>query len=236
MLNPSLADGNKDDPTTKRCIYFAKKIGYGSLEIVNLFSYITPYPSDLKALDKNIAIGNENYNYFVKALNSAEKIIAAWGENGTIHKRHKEIEEVIDGYDIDCFGTVKSNGQPRHPLFLPNDIELTPYRRPKNKVRRLVNTGPTHDEKATKGEGTISKGGKRIHDDSWMWCAICHEEFTVTGIHLCKSCYEERMEGYKEFLMQEYHLGESSTNDYVGRVNGVVKKGYLRKRRSSLLT
>ena len=91
MLNPSLADDKEDDPTTKRCIYFAKKFGYGSLEIVNLFAHITPYPRDLRTLNKNDAIGSENDNYIISALNSANKIIAAWGENGKIHKRNKEI-------------------------------------------------------------------------------------------------------------------------------------------------
>ncbi|MED3824520.1 DUF1643 domain-containing protein [Priestia flexa] len=40
MLNPSVADSNVDDATTKRCIIFAQKFGFGSLETVNLFSYI----------------------------------------------------------------------------------------------------------------------------------------------------------------------------------------------------
>ena len=50
MLNPSLADNYQDDPTIRRLIKFAKLYGYGGFYVGNLFSYITPYPSEL--LDK----------------------------------------------------------------------------------------------------------------------------------------------------------------------------------------
>ena len=48
MLNPSLADNYKDDPTIRRLIKFAKLFGYGGFYVGNLFSYITPYPKELK--------------------------------------------------------------------------------------------------------------------------------------------------------------------------------------------
>ncbi|MFD2214972.1 hypothetical protein [Metabacillus endolithicus] len=30
---------------------------------------------------------------------------------------------------------------------------------------------------------------------------------------------------FKEFLMQEYNIGEGSAEDYVGRFNGIVNRG-----------
>jgi hypothetical protein len=54
-----------------------------------------------RELDKGTAIGSENEKSLIlRALNSADKIIAAWGENCIIHQRHKEIEHLIEGYDI----------------------------------------------------------------------------------------------------------------------------------------
>ncbi len=112
MLNPSIADDEEEDKTTRRCIYFAEKFGYGSLEIVNLFAYITPYPRDLKKLEKNEAIGNENYKYINRALISASMIIAAWGENATIHQRHQDIEQFTKPFEIYSLGSLTKEGHP----------------------------------------------------------------------------------------------------------------------------
>ena len=38
-LNPYTADENTDDPTTKRCIDYAKRWGYGGLRMANLFGF-----------------------------------------------------------------------------------------------------------------------------------------------------------------------------------------------------
>ena len=38
LLNPSIADATKDDATVRRCIGFARSLGYGVLEVVNLYA------------------------------------------------------------------------------------------------------------------------------------------------------------------------------------------------------
>ena len=38
MLNPWTADGDKDDPTIRRCVQFAKRKGYDRIEVVNLLT------------------------------------------------------------------------------------------------------------------------------------------------------------------------------------------------------
>ena len=187
MLNPSLANDKEDDRTTKRIINFAKKFGYGSLDVVNLFAYITPKYKELKDLEKSEAIGRENYKYLIRALNSADKIIAAWGENCTIHQRDIEIDQLLDGYDIDSLGPLTRDGYPRHPLYLSNDVEHLPYKRSIKRVPKLDRTVP----------------------------AIEHQG----------QDFEVLMRRYKDFLIQEYHLSESSAKDYVGRYKGIINRG-----------
>ncbi|CAB1262622.1 hypothetical protein CLOSBL3_20536 [Clostridiaceae bacterium BL-3] len=75
LLNPSTADASKDDPTVKKCISFTKSWNFGLLEIVNLFAYRSTDPKCLKnVLDP---VGRENNYYILKAVEDADKIIAA---------------------------------------------------------------------------------------------------------------------------------------------------------------
>src|SRR5438093_11151238 len=75
MLNPNNANEQKNDPTIRRCITFARSWGFGSVEVVNLFAYRAPHPSQLlKVADP---IGAENDHYFLQALKRSACIVAA---------------------------------------------------------------------------------------------------------------------------------------------------------------
>lgn len=47
-LNPSRADGRRDDPTLRRLIGFAEGWGYGAVEVLNLFAWISADPAELR--------------------------------------------------------------------------------------------------------------------------------------------------------------------------------------------
>jgi hypothetical protein len=74
MLNPSTAGKEKNDPTINKCIDLAKSWNYGSLEVVNLFAYITSKPTELKtALNKgDDIVGHKNNLYIQLAAKRAE--------------------------------------------------------------------------------------------------------------------------------------------------------------------
>ena len=47
-LNPSMADGRCDDPTTRRLMGLASRWGFGTIEVLNLYARITADPARLR--------------------------------------------------------------------------------------------------------------------------------------------------------------------------------------------
>ncbi|AFY42167.1 DUF1643 domain-containing protein [Nostoc sp. PCC 7107] len=131
MLNPSKAGAEEDDPTLIRCIKYANSWGYGSLEVVNLFAYITTDPKKLKAKDID-PVGSKNDLYILSATKRAEKIILGWGawlgnvsanKYPRIKNREKEVLSLINCQKPHYCLKLTKNGYPNHPVYLPKNIE-----------------------------------------------------------------------------------------------------------------
>ena len=121
-LNPSTADEEMDDPTIRRCSGYAQKWGYGGFMMVNLFAYRTTLPSNLKKV--KYPVGSENDKYIVKLSKKADITVAAWGNNGNLYSRDKQILSLVP--NLMCLKINKS-GQPAHPLYLKKDLKLTKF-------------------------------------------------------------------------------------------------------------
>lgn len=113
MLNPSLADSEEDDRTINRAINFAQSWGYGSLTVCNLFSLVTPFPSELIKSDQpNLS---KNDEWIEDMGKRADKIIAAWGVYGNSTTRAKEVIKRLPNLHV---LKLSKNGSPRHPLYI----------------------------------------------------------------------------------------------------------------------
>ena len=121
-LNPSTADEKIDDPTIRRCINYAQSWGYGSLLMVNLFAYRATTPTELKNV--NNPIGNDNDLHIVELLKKVDLAVAAWGNEGSLLNRDKEVKKIIP--NLMCLKINKS-GQPAHPLYQKKDLKLIKY-------------------------------------------------------------------------------------------------------------
>ncbi|MCM3729586.1 DUF1643 domain-containing protein [Neobacillus cucumis] len=126
-LNPSTADAEFDDPTLKRCIDFAKRWHnrkYGSLEMVNLFSYRSTDFDNLKGMDD--PIGRKTNNHILNAVQSANLVVVAWGENGSYRNRDKEVLKMLSSQKtpIHCLEVLKCK-QPKHPLYAKKELNPT---------------------------------------------------------------------------------------------------------------
>ena len=120
MLNPSLADNYQDDPTIRRLIKFAKLYGYGGFYVGNLFSYITPYPSEL--LDKDLMFSKKNIHEIKKMTGLIKDVVYGWGN---YFEEPEWLKQIIS--NPKCFGKNK-NKTPKHPLYLSYNHKLVNYR------------------------------------------------------------------------------------------------------------
>lgn len=122
MLNPSTADGEKDDATIRRCVGFAKSWNYERLEVVNLFAFRTRYPKELLVLHHDAdPVGHLNQERVEMAANDAGMIVCAWGTNGNHIGQDETVLGWVDRHinKVYALGLTK-DGQPRHPLYLPS--------------------------------------------------------------------------------------------------------------------
>ena len=112
-LNPSVADDVDDDPTTKRCMDFAKRWGFGGVKLVNLFAHVS---TDRKALRTTLdPIGPENDDYLISSYKNSDIIVAAWGNDGKLLSRARMVRKHIPV--MLCLDINKS-GEPKHPLYV----------------------------------------------------------------------------------------------------------------------
>jgi hypothetical protein len=132
MLNPSTADHRTDDPTIRRCIGFAKREGFAAIAVVNLFSYRATDPSELvDAVGAGIDVNPEENSIIVTRYMAAPASeiglrVAAWGAWFDSHQNFARIhpEKMTARTPLHSLGVSKS-GQPRHPLYLKKDAELS---------------------------------------------------------------------------------------------------------------
>ncbi len=125
LLNPSTADEQRNDPTIRRCIGFARAWEFGSVEVVNLFAYRATDCRELLKLDD--PVGEENNYHLIQAVERCSTVVVGWGTRGTLLARDRQVLSLIVGRkDVHCLGITK-NGQPRHPLYLKGDTSLVPF-------------------------------------------------------------------------------------------------------------
>jgi hypothetical protein len=124
MLNPSTADADRDDPTVRRCVGFARRWGCVELAVVNLFAFRATRPADLCAVRD--PVGVENCRHVESAVRRAKGgfVVFAWGTHGTWRNQDLTVMGWVRGAGVRplCLGLTKG-GHPRHPLYVPYATE-----------------------------------------------------------------------------------------------------------------
>lgn len=125
-VNPSKADEDRGDNTVTRCCNFARRFGYGILEMANLNAFRATDPKIMKAAHD--PVGPDNDRYLLEAIRRCDMIVVAWGIHGAFMKRDQKVLGLIEWADKTpyCLGKTLE-GFPRHPSRLANNTELVRY-------------------------------------------------------------------------------------------------------------
>lgn len=123
MLNPSTADADEDDPTIRKCIGFATRLGFGGIEVFNLFAFRATNPKDLRA--HGYQVGPENDRIMTNrlaelGLQDRGYVICAWGANARNLQAPQRVRThlALAGVRLRALRLL-ADGTPEHPLMLP---------------------------------------------------------------------------------------------------------------------
>ncbi|MDB6178788.1 DUF1643 domain-containing protein [Paracoccus sp. Z330] len=126
MLNPSTADERRNDPTIERCERRARQLGFGAMQIVNLFAFRATDPRDLKRAAH--PVGAMNDRILTEAVGWADRVLCAWGVHGVHHARDQEVLGLLREHSSKlCHLGLTRAGQPRHPLYISYATALVPW-------------------------------------------------------------------------------------------------------------
>lgn len=120
-LNPSTTDAKIEDNTSRVCINYSMRWGYGGLLIGNLFAYRS---TDLSAIYKTLdPIGPVNDYWLQKLQDEASLVVCAWGDTGSFKNRDRDVLKFLKAPH--CLVKLKS-GRPGHPLYKNANLKPTP--------------------------------------------------------------------------------------------------------------
>ncbi len=140
-LNPSKANAFNNDKTLIRVINFCSRWNYKNIYVINLFGLISKSPSQLSK--NKDPVGENNDLITFKTLefwrtNINCDLWLGWGDKGELYKRDRTILKLIKKFSkleskennysrrVLSLG-ISKKGNPRHPLYMPNESFLKPF-------------------------------------------------------------------------------------------------------------
>ena len=126
MLNPSTADFEINDPTIRKCMGFAQRLGFTAIEVVNLYAYRTTYPRDLRLA--HYPEGPLNDSFIAAAVtplpDESRAVVCAWGRHAPRARADAVLALIASLGAVPQVLRVSADGTPWHPLMLPYSCEL----------------------------------------------------------------------------------------------------------------
>ena len=140
MLAPSEASGIALDNSTQLVINNAFRLGFGSVEVLNLFATLNDF--SLKYAEEEDA---ENMKVIMKSAKNVDTIVYAAGvgkaKNKAFQKRQKQVLEELKGFErkLNCLCTENGDARFQHPLSPAVRVwHLSPF-----KIAEVIDNGVT---------------------------------------------------------------------------------------------
>lgn len=120
MLNPSTADGERDDPTIREIVKRSRRWGYGGLVGVNVCPLRATNPAEAAAWlrsPESAGVIGDNLMHVLRETWGAGLVICAWGAHPAFigHARGLRESLRIAGVQQHHLG-LTAGGHPKHPL------------------------------------------------------------------------------------------------------------------------
>jgi len=126
MINPSTADDVSNDPTVERCQRRALSMGFGGLEVANIFALRSTDPRLLYSVADPVGVGNDEA--ILDACTGAGMVICGWGDHGALKHRGAEVKRLLMEAGLRPHALkVNASGEPMHPLYVSYKTLPTPY-------------------------------------------------------------------------------------------------------------
>ena len=128
--NPSDADADKDDPTSRWWNAWFRLFGFGGYDAMNLYPFCTSQPAECRRIVERIYAGLDwgarddlhfrNLPLLVEKAKTAARVFVCWGaiawDDDWINHVVEEIQTGVAPYPaLWCWGKTAS-GAPKHPL------------------------------------------------------------------------------------------------------------------------
>jgi hypothetical protein len=131
-LNPSIADADRLDPTVTRCVERARRLGYGGLVMLNLFSLVSTDPRGLRVA-RYPDDASRNWRVVREWCTSplAGLVLAAWGADPFAKVKAATVAGTLSSFGVTLHALgVTKEGAPRHPLYMPYSATPAPWSPP----------------------------------------------------------------------------------------------------------
>lgn len=147
-VNPSKASHLIDDPSSKKGVGFATRLGWRGYILGNKFAWKATDIDDLPLADD--PIGPDNDKHLEQIMRDADVHVVGWGTLGklpmSLRNRWKEVVRIADrvGCKLHCIGLC-ADGHPKHPLMTGYVTPMTDWQAPWFANRKVQ---PSHKEAA----------------------------------------------------------------------------------------